>query len=416
MKQHIDVRRLLADRIPSRRYVTHAFDSYPAKMLPHMARFLVEKISRPGQLILDPFCGSGTVLVESVMAGRSALGIDLNPLAVLLARAKTTIYDKVTLESQLSRLLALFKQNSVFRSYDFPNASYWFTPATIRKLGVIRAVLDDVRDEFDPPYVQFWEAILATIVRPSSRADTRGPKPFISKTARQRRVGRHFDPFKLFEDKARHFSSLEDDLAVALGRHADCRCDVAEGDCRHLSKLLSGRQVDAIVTSPPYLNAQDYYRSSKLELWVLRKASPTELRRWSRTLVGSDRIRIEEADLCASLDSPTASALRLNLAERNRKNACVFARYVRDMSTAFHEFKSILSDSAYCAVVSGHNLLSDVVIPTYEVMIELASAQGFRLVEHYVDMIRDRWVPPTRNGHRGVIEEEHMLVFRKTGS
>ena len=416
MKQHIDVRRLLVDSIPNRRYVTHAFDRYPAKMLPQMARFLIEKVSRPGQLILDPFCGSGTVLVESVVAQRDAFGVDLNPLAVLLARAKTTVYDIETLESQLARLLSLFGQATTSHSYDFPNASYWFTPATMRKLGVIREVLDSVRHEVDPPYADLWEAVLATIVRACSRADTRGPKPFISKTARQKRVGRHFDPFKLFEDKARHFISLAGGFAMALGKGVGRRCDVVEGDSRRLSALLNGCGVDAIVTSPPYLNAQDYYRSSKLELWVLGKASPPELREWSRTLVGSDRIEMDEADLSVALDSRIASALRHDLAERNRKSACVFARYVRDMSTAFHGFKLVLGDHAYCAVVSGHNLLSGVTIPTFEVMIELATAQGFQLVEHYVDRIRDRWVPPTRNGHRGVIEEEHMLVFRKTGS
>ena len=414
MKHYIDVRRLLAGRVPSKRYATHSFDSYPAKMLPHMARFLVEKTSQPGQTILDPFCGSGAVLVESMMASRNALGVDLNPLAVLLAKAKTTIRDKATLESQLARLLTLFKETNFFASYDFPNASYWFTPATMRKLGVIRNVLHRARHEFGPSSSQFWEAILATIVRPCSRADTRGPKPFISKMARQTRVGRHFDPFKLFEERARHFISLEEEFAVTLGGDARCRCDVIEGDCRRLSKLVDGWQVDAIVTSPPYLSAQDYYRSSKLELWILGAASPTELIQWSRTLVGSDRIEIDEADLSVALDSPIASALRHDLVKRNRRNARIFARYVQDMSIAFREFILVLGDRAYCTVVSGHNLLSGVVIPTYEVMIELASAQGFQLVQHYVDRIRDRWVPPTRNGHRGVIEEEHMLVFRKT--
>src|SRR5262249_30208950 len=67
----------------------HGFHSYPARMHPLTARRLVEAFSRPGDAVLDPFCGSGTVLVEARLAGRGAVGVDANPLAVRLARLKT---------------------------------------------------------------------------------------------------------------------------------------------------------------------------------------------------------------------------------------------------------------------------------------------------------------------------------------
>src|SRR5262245_23697815 len=66
----------------------HGFHSYPARMHPQTARRLVEALSSPGAVVLDPFCGSGTVLVEARLAGRAAVGVDANPLAVRLARLK----------------------------------------------------------------------------------------------------------------------------------------------------------------------------------------------------------------------------------------------------------------------------------------------------------------------------------------
>jgi len=66
----------------------HGFHSYPARLHPDTARRLVEGLSRPGESVLDPFCGSGTVLVEARFAGRRALGVDVNPLAVELSWLK----------------------------------------------------------------------------------------------------------------------------------------------------------------------------------------------------------------------------------------------------------------------------------------------------------------------------------------
>ena len=176
----------------------HILDKYPAKMIPQMARFLIERVSEPGDTVLDPFCGTGTVVREAIALSRNAVGLDVNPLATLLTRVKVGRYSRDLLERQLSELLESFRTETTTFDLTFPNAEYWFTPATLRKLGTIRSVVDRLPQELPSPYPDFWRAVLASIVRQSSRADTRGPKPFISKRARETRAGRHFDPFRLF--------------------------------------------------------------------------------------------------------------------------------------------------------------------------------------------------------------------------
>jgi DNA modification methylase len=69
---------------------THGLHIYPAKIVPQIARELIAKCSNPLDVVLDPFCGSGTVLVESLVANRHSIGIDINTLALLLAKVKTT--------------------------------------------------------------------------------------------------------------------------------------------------------------------------------------------------------------------------------------------------------------------------------------------------------------------------------------
>jgi hypothetical protein len=382
-----------------------------------MARFLIDRASSPGDTVLDPFCGSGAVLVESMVNDRNAVGVDFNPYAVLLATAKTTAYDDDLLETQLKEILTRLKTRRLADRVDFPNADYWFTPATLHKLGVLRAVLCRYAANLDQNYGSFWTAVAAATVRACSRADTRGPKPFISKKARENRLGRHFDPLGLFEQRATVWITQHRQYVAMLSQGATRRsASVLQGDSRALSCLLKGQAIDAVVTSPPYLNAQDYYRSSKLELFSLGLSSPRALREWSREVIGSDRIASDPRLLNGALPCGLAEEVRAKLADKNAKSARVFAKYSLDMDLVLGEIWKVLKEGGYCAMASSYNLLSGVVVPTSELVAELASKQGFRLESCYMDRIRDRWVPTQRNGHEGVIREEHLLLFRRASN
>jgi len=416
--QHVDLKSMFPD-ISRSTYLTHGFDSYPAKMIPHMARFLIEKTSRIGQTILDPFCGSGSVLIESLISGRNAIGVDLNSLAIILSMAKTTTYDTERLKAQLSEILSRIGKCTHPHQYDFPNSDYWFTPATLRKLGAIKVTLDKYLPKIEDDYAFFWKAVTTSIVRKCSKADTRGPKPFISKNAREKRAGKHFDPVKLFELEANSWICIEQDYVKKLKEvGTDSRIEVIQGDSRKLSKLLKNRTVDAVVTSPPYLSAQDYYRSSKLQRFVLGDSTPRELMQWSRTIIGSDRLLANQQLLDETLPCDLAETIKSALINQkhkhSKKNAAIFAKYVMDMAMVLNQIGLVLKTGSPCVIVLGYNLISHIVIPTPEVIIQLASKEGFKLKHYYSDKIRDRWVPTIRNGHKGVIDEEHLLVFEKS--
>ena len=81
-------------------YLTHGLHPYPAKYIPQIPAALIRELSNTGDAVADIFCGSGTTLVEALLAGRNAIGIDANPLACLISKAKTTVFrsgDKDTL-------------------------------------------------------------------------------------------------------------------------------------------------------------------------------------------------------------------------------------------------------------------------------------------------------------------------------
>src|SRR5437870_399960 len=83
---------------------THYLFRFPAKFHPPVARCLIERYSREGDVVLDPFCGSGTLLVEALLSGRDAIGVDIDPVAAFISRVKSTPIDPAELERAFKRL------------------------------------------------------------------------------------------------------------------------------------------------------------------------------------------------------------------------------------------------------------------------------------------------------------------------
>jgi DNA modification methylase len=110
-------------------YMTHGLHPYPARMIPQVARKLVLRYSNEGDIVWDPFCGSGTVLVESMLTQRKSIGTDLNPFAIFLSRVKTRPIEPDIIRNAAKRVLTDIKEidgDSHFRIPTMPNIDYWF--------------------------------------------------------------------------------------------------------------------------------------------------------------------------------------------------------------------------------------------------------------------------------------------------
>jgi len=338
----------------------------------------------------------------------------MNPLAVLFSKAKVTPLEIEKLETQLNQLLSEFYSCNDPFEYTFPNADYWFTPATLRKLGTIKTVLDKNSDNFDEEYFIFWKALFVSIVRYCSRADIRGPKPFISKRAHTIRKGKHFDPFKTFLTQSRIWITWEAEYLAKLKKQRKIsQFKILQGDSRNLSHILRDDKIDAIVTSPPYLNAQDYYRSSKLQLFFLNELSSSEMRSFSREIIGSDRLVQSQFNNNSKLPYPIAEDFRLKLLDLNKQKSVVYYKYFLDMSKVIKESNNLLESGSYFSIVIGDNKISNLEIPTHKIINEISEHEGFQLVSIYSDKIRDRRLPIIRNGHSGIMKTENLLIFQK---
>ena len=133
------------------KYYTHGLHNYPARMIPQIAKRLILNFSDRDNRILDPFMGSGTVILESALNNRYSTGIDLNPLAILIAKVKVTPINPDKLDSVFTRLKISIPQTSIQEVADvlpkFQNIEYWFKDYVIQDLTKIRIHIDECAQE-----------------------------------------------------------------------------------------------------------------------------------------------------------------------------------------------------------------------------------------------------------------------------
>jgi SAM-dependent methyltransferase len=257
--------------------LTHPFHAYPARLHPATAKVLVEFVgagAAQAQPLVDPFCGSGTVLVEARALGLRAIGVDLNPLAVLIARAKTwTVPPRRRTELREAAHAiagdAIAAGKAARRSgaeqvrlrgpagFD-PNArnrrlARWFAPHVRRELEHIAHEIDAVHARDAELADVLLACLSAVLYKVSSRASDTDP------TWVERHVGRGA--------AARLFAQRADLLAAGLAdlsRHHGSPCEVRELDARRLAEVVRDGGACGIVTSPPYAGTYDYAEHQRL--------------------------------------------------------------------------------------------------------------------------------------------------------
>lgn len=258
---------------PSRLHV-HGFHTYPARMHPITAARLVREFGPAGGRVLDPFCGSGTVLVEALAAGRRAAGTDLNPLAVRLARCKTRPRE----DAELARLAAFAREcaasadqrrkKKAGATRRFPEEDVrLFEPHVLLELDSLRAAVEQIPD--DAARLDLSLVLSAILVKLSKReGDTSG-------RVGPRRTAAGF-PSRLFVQKAEDLAARLAALRKLLPTPAPAPPAIEPDDATVLKTVRPGT-VDAIVTSPPYAATYDYAAQHALRLrWLGLDPSPLE--------------------------------------------------------------------------------------------------------------------------------------------
>jgi len=365
------------------RELTHGIHRYSGKFIPQIARTAIELLTQPGGLVVDPFCGSGTTLLEAALLRRRAIGIDLNPLAALIARAKCTPIDEPCRHG-LFRFFAdsvaelndedrfpLFGQPSgrdrsveVVSMGDVrlrdPWYNKWFDEGGLKRLLWLDALVHSISD---PDCRTLAIVALSDILRRCSHAAGGYPNVMYDKRRRSRP-----DPIPLFLQRLRDILD-----AVASLDGTDCG---SFAEVRHAAAQRTGlpsASADAIVTHPPYIGSIPYAEYGLLSLkWLGHE--PKEV---DRQLTGGQR-----------------------------QSSAVVPRFRVGLLGMLTEAFRVLRPGGYMFTMVGHPLVRGVRINLAELTCELAAHAGFELFA----TARRQGV----NRRANKMGDEDLLFFSKT--
>ena len=391
---------------------------FPARMAPGLALDVIAEHRMPLR-ILDPMSGSGTVLAVASSKGHHAVGVDLDPLAVLISRVWTTAIDpeavqdtaRAVLEHARRIFASLPTRDAYPRNADSETRQftrYWFDDYARRQLVSLATAIDRTRD--NTICEALWCAFSRLIITKQSGAS-------LAMDLSHSRPHRKFKraPTKPF---GKFLSAVDRVATNCVDRRSPARgpaTHVYEGDARRLD--IRDGSVDLVVTSPPYLNAIDYLRCSKFSL-VWMGYSVGELRRLRSTTVGT------EVGMDARDDQEIQrilSELELQPKLQVRQEA-LLARYINDMQRTLSETSRVLTSNGRAVYVVGENTVRGTFIRNAMIVEAVAGIAGLRCTSR---RSRDlpanrRYLPPPSKqpemaslGKR--LRREVILTFRKAG-
>ena len=389
---------------------------FPARMAPGLTLDVIADCQGPLR-ILDPMSGSGTVLAVAHSKGHHAVGIDLDPLAVLISRVWTTAVDMEAVQDAATTVLEharriftslptrdAYPKNADSETRQFTR--YWFDDYARRQLASLATAID--RTRYSTIREALWCAFSRLIITKQSGAS-------LAMDLSHSRPHRKFKraPAKPFRKFLSAVDRVTTNCIDGRSRTRGPAAQVYKGDARHLD--LRDRSVDLVITSPPYLNAIDYLRCSKFSL-VWMGYSVGELRRLRSTTVGT------EVGMDAREDQEIQrilSELKLQPKLPARQEA-MLARYINDMQRAVSETSRVLAGNGRAVYVVGENTVRGTFIRNAMIVEAVASNAGLRCTARRSrDLPANRRYlpPPSKQSETATLSNrlrrEVILTFQK---
>jgi DNA modification methylase len=347
----------------------HSVHPYPAKFIPQIPRLLLE-LFHPcvGGAVLDPFCGSGTTLVECQAAGIDSVGVDLNPIAVLLSTVKTHPPQR-SLSPLAEKMCSAARLMPAAPSCEIPRVDHWFAQGATTALAKLCSLLG----EHPEPERAALNLALSRIIVRASRQESDTRYAAIERETTEEQV------YELFRQSAGTLDKAFQRVATPLfARQASVK--VLERDILATSADEIGGPFGLVITSPPYPNAYEYWLYHKYRMYWL----------------GHDPIAVRKAEIGAR-------------PHYFRKNAATEHDFEEQMSRCFALFAQVVSTKSLVCIVVGRSIIRGRVIDNAALLARAAIPNGFALLaraERDIPMVKKGFNP----SHASIVSES-ILVF-----
>jgi len=357
-------------------YLLHSLHSYPARFIPQIPKRAISRWSKPGEIVLDPFCGSGTTLLECALSGRNSIGVDNNPVATLISKAKVSHYTKKDFEALEEMIKDVDRekdfrfshsmQKKLFlRAPKYDSINKWFDKKSIAELVWLKLKILELEEK--PRLLAL--SVFSFIILSASRQDSDTRYAAIERSFKEGyAIKRWITKMKSTVKKAMQTKEL-----IKKSKHW-----VFDADTRQLS-FINDNCVKLIVTSPPYLNAYDYHKYHRHRIhWI---------------------------------DGNVEFARDLEIGKHDvftRKNAEP-APFFQDMKLCMSEWRRVLLPRGRAMVVIGDSFVNRKFVPVGDNLVKIGKDVGLKLERRWI-----RKIPSARKSfnHDARIKREHVLLFK----
>jgi DNA modification methylase len=411
---------------------THGLHAYPAKFVPQIPRWAIRyaRVGR-GNIVLDPFCGCGTTLVEARLSGICSYGIDIDPLARLVTSAKSTplyprkpqmiyeAFEKLIRRIQNDRSeVSLLDQCDVNLHY---NWKFWFNEDAMKTLVRIKRCIRS----FEPPDISsdaeakairdFFLVCFSSIIKRVSYLDEDQIKVKRDPAKLEKGIK---NPIRAFEEATRRNLPGMVRFTQRCRQNPATVAKVIGEDARSIP--LDAQSVDLIVTSPPYLNAIDYPFAHKHELFILDLVEPENYRPHSRKYIGvSERVLLKSmySDLHLSGYEPVDGYITKIYSggkDVDKNRAFVVFQYFTGMQVFLEECNRVLRKEGSLVIFVGDNRIRNIYVPTHTLLLEMAKDRcGFEVETFFYHRMKHKKLAIPRYATGGEIETEMAVVLRR---
>ncbi len=403
---------------------SHIYHAYPAMMIPQIARRLIKEFSQKEHSILfDPYCGSGTSLVEGILNGLHSFGTDINPLARLIASVKTSKFDLITIKNSFEKIVALFEKNHdsqgltlfennsheiTFSIHNFDNIDFWFSENVKRQLSLLKEIIfnhteKDVRDFFLLPFSE--------TVREASF--TRNSEFKLFRIKEEKRKVFNPDVLKIFAAKVkRNIGGLESFLKKFKN---NVNSEVFNfNTCVDSPVSYLPEKCDLIVTSPPYGDSRTtvaYGQYSRLSSQWLNLPNPNKV---DNNLMGGTKY--DETDF---IDLTSCNHVLSKIKESDNKRYFEVQSFILDYYKSIKNISDAVKENSYVCYVLGNRTVKGEVIPLDKITSEIFQEFGFSHYNTFKRNIPNKRMPsknsPTnQSGKKGnTMTNEYIVIMKK---
>lgn len=395
-------------------YITHGYHRYPAKFIPQIVSRLVEKYTEKGDLVVDPFGGCGTTLIESKVMSRPSVGVDINPVAVLVTKAKNTPIEPAIIEGQFWKLkerMSFFNEDTKIKVPDHERIDYWFRPEEKRKLAFLFSEISKIKDQ---DVQDFFYCGISNILKNCSIWLQKSNKP--TRDLKKKPA----DPFFAFSNQIRAMLRGNTHFFYLLQERQCLKipCNVYCADARKIP--VNPKSVNLVITSPPYVTSYEYADLHQLTAFWFEYTK--NLNDFRKRFIGTSYHHEKKL----ILNSKIAENIRQALLEKSKKTADEVATYFSEMNEAFKEMKRILKKGGRTCIVIGNTSLKGVEILNAEVFVEQLQNLGFVVDDIIKREIPSKNLPSARDKATGrfvrataekkvfAYPTEYILIMKKT--